>query len=188
MPVKDIIEKISTDYEKQAMAIIESANAEAKRIKESAREGAKAKAKEIEENARKEAAMRKQLLEQGIAAEEHSLISSAFDSAVERATKHILALLAAELQKHKEQIVESAIKHFARAVQKGSVVAFAEKAYSGIVKQNGIALKGETEHGLLLQSSDSRISMRVSIAAIAESGRDIAESLAAKELKKKVLL
>ncbi|MEM4034924.1 MAG: hypothetical protein QW257_03285 [Candidatus Micrarchaeaceae archaeon] len=190
MPLKDIIDKINAEAEQQAKAIIESATSEARKLLEDAKSSAKAKSREIEETARKEAAARRQFLEQSIGTEEAELLSGAFDEAVERATKQVIAALSKELEKHIDEIIASAIEQFMRSVPKEEARALVDRKYEKAVKSKGIEVieKAASPGELVLESSDKLISMHISAKQIAEANKDLVASLVAKELKKKVQL
>ncbi|MEM3212071.1 MAG: hypothetical protein QXR85_02040 [Candidatus Micrarchaeaceae archaeon] len=190
MPLKDIIDKINAEAEQQAKAIIESATSEARKIREDAKSNAKAKAREIEEMAKKELSTRRQFYEQSNSAEEAELLDSAFDEAVERATKQVIVALSKELEKHIDEIIASAIEQFMRSVPKEEARALVDRKYEKAVKSKGIEVieKAASPGELVLESSDKLISMHISAKQIAEANKDLVASLVAKELKKKVQL
>jgi V/A-type H+-transporting ATPase subunit G/H len=187
MPVKDIIEKIRKEAEKQAEEILANAEKQAQEILAKAKEDAEKQAKELAAKHEASSKEKRQEIEQEIRASEKAILSEALDRATEAEAKKVAKLVEQASKKRFDKIVEQAAKAFAEANPEGGAKAIASTKYKPILEKLGIEVeaKDAEPYGLLLKSADGKIYLNVSASEIAKQYSDEIESRVYKELKKR---
>ena len=190
MAVKDIIEKIRQEAEKQAKEIEEKAERQAKEIIEKARQEAEKQAKELAAKYQAINSEKRQEIEQEIKAHEKAILSEALDKATETEAKKVAKLVERAGRAKFETIVEQAAKTFVQASPEQGNKAIASKAYRPLLEKYGIEIESEKAepYELTLKSPDEKIYLHVSAAWLAAKYKDEIESRVYKELKKRAEL
>ncbi len=183
MPLDEIVEEIKTESKKGVAKIRAEQDAEVGRISEQASEEAKRILKSGREALDVEISERRRNRLSSIDVEKSMLLTEARERAVERELKAVSREVRRELSRNSEKILSSALKKFAKSVQKSETVIITAKKNAKMVQKLGCEVRYDASvDGFLLSNGDGSIRLNAEFSRIVEDNTETIRNMLAKRM------